>query len=140
MSVEKKYTRKPLNFHATYTLADTAANATDLYIDVRGVTDLTIFVKNTHGSAQITISIDWHMSQEEAVANWIDALGSDPTIASGAIDHWRFSSRFPLYTTDLLVDPYFSDVLPCNFIKLRMFGTTAASSCEVWIQGHKRRL
>jgi len=133
---------RPLNFSDSYTLGIGAGNATDLILSVAGITDLSILVENTHASAQMTVSIAWAMNQAGHGASgvYIDALGSSPTINAGVSDNWRFGSRFPTYTTDVVVDPYFSDVLPCNFIRIRMYGTAAASEATVWIQGHRQRL
>ena len=133
---------KPLNFWASYVLGIGAGNATDLLFWVAGVTDFSILFENTHATAQITVDIDWAMEQAGHGAGgvYVNALGSDPTINAGLFDNWRFSSQFLTYDSDVLVDPYISDVLPCNFIKIRMFGSSAASSVTVWIQGHRQRL
>jgi len=135
---------KPLNTTRSLTLGNGEANATDYYIFVAGVTDLIIFIENEHASEGITVSIDWAMAQIGHGATgsevYTDAIGSNPTLAANVSDHWRFGSRFPLYTTDVLIDPYFTDVLPCNWIKIRMYGTSGASACKIWIQGHRQRL
>jgi len=144
MAITKIVERRPLNFSATYSVADEAANATHLYMWVAGVTDLTVFIENAATSDGITISIDWAMDDEGhgGTPAFIDAIGSDPTLAAGNYDHWRFGSSFPLYTTDVLVDPYFENVLPCNWIRITLYATLATESADVtvWLQGHRQRL
>lgn len=142
MGIDKVIEDKPLNTTQAFVLGSGAANRTEYILDVRGVTDLIVFIENTHASEGITVSIDWAMAVagHKDTPVYIDALGSNPTIAADNIDHWRFCSRWPTVTTDHRIDPSFVDVLPCNFLKITMYGTSAASACTVWIQGHRQRL
>jgi len=144
MGIVPDFTHKPIGFKKSYTLGSGAANQTELTVWVAGCTDLTIFIENEDAAQGITVSIDWAMAEKGHGASgseaYIDAITGDPTIAANAVDHWRFASRWPTVTTDHILDPYYIDVLPCSFIKISMYGTTAASACRVWLQGHKQRL
>lgn len=149
MGIDKVIEDKPLNTTQAFVLGSTATNQTEYILDVRGVTDLIVFIENTHASEGMTVKIEWAMAVagHKDTPVYIDALGSSPTIAADNIDHWRFGSKLfkwvdteatPIHYTP--EDPYYVDVLPCNFIKIIMYGTTAASACTVWIQGHRKRL
>ncbi len=143
MVVTTAKTYKPLGFIGEWTLGIGAGNQHEFMIGVAFVTDLIIKVENTHASAEMTISVDWCMTVNEA-DGLIDAIGSTPAITFGNQDMWRFSDKFfnvnDTVVTYTPVDPYYENVLPCNWIKLGMYGTVAASQAKVWIQGIKKKL
>lgn len=138
MVIDKIVKDKPIQDHGEFTLGSGSTNATHLWLWVAGCTDLAIRIHNTHASEGITISIDWCMAAD-AEDLLTDAIGSDPTLAANISGIYRFSSEYPLYTTDFIVAPHYVSVLPCGWIRIEMYGTSAASSCKVWVQGHKRR-
>ena len=140
------YVRKPLNWKGSYDFGD-SSNYHETIFWVAGCTDLLFKIKNTDGAQGITISVDWALDIADSGADgFTDAIGSDPTVAASGIDIYKFSNKYFVVndgTNDHNpTDPAFAGVLPCSFIKIKVYATTGteSSSCKIWVQGIKQRL
>ena len=144
MPVVKDSILRPLGASKEWALLIGAANQQEVKIWTVGLTDLLIKMENNHASAQVTLDIDWCMEEDES--DTLISVISGATLNFGVQGLWRFSDQFfdiltdPGAVTYTPVAPYYEDVLPCNYVKLSMYGTIAVSNAKVWIQGIKRRL